>query len=85
MKLSFAALSVATLVLLPAAYAADAKFTDCIAMQKQVSAALETAQPGSQTDEARTQADTARTFCASRLYAQGVAHYSKALQLLGKG
>lgn len=84
MKLSFAALSVAALALMPTAYAADAKLTDCLALQKQVYAALNTAQSGNTTEEARTEANEARTYCASSMYAQGVAHYSKALQLLGK-
>jgi hypothetical protein len=80
-----ALLAVATLTLAPVAYAADARLTDCITMAKQVSAALSSAQTGTTTDEAKTQAAAGRSYCASQMYAQGVAHYSRALQLLGKG
>ncbi len=68
-----------------AANAADARLSDCINMGKQVSAALDSAQPGSKTDDARNQAAAGRSYCASQMYAQGVAHYTKALELLGKG
>jgi len=67
-----------------AANAADARASDCIHMAKQVSAALNTAPQGKAVEDARDQAQTARQYCASTMYAQGVAHYSKALELLGK-
>jgi hypothetical protein len=79
------ALTAATLALTPVANAADARISDFIAMGKQVSAALESAQPSPATDQARAQANAGRAFCASSMYAHGVARYSKALQLLGKG
>jgi hypothetical protein len=68
--------------LAPAASAAG--LGDCIAMGKQATEALNTAQPGLSTDAARTQANAGRNFCAMGMYAQGVARYSKAMQLLGK-
>jgi putative hemolysin len=80
-----AVLTVATLALAPVAYAADARLADCITMAKQVSAALDSAQPNASTDAARTQAAAGRSYCASQMYAQGVARYSRALQLLGRG
>ena len=80
-----AAVTVAALSFASAASAADARLSDCISMSKQVTAALDSAQPGNKTDEARNQAAAARNYCASQMYAQGVAHYSKALELLGKG
>jgi hypothetical protein len=80
-----AVLTVATLALAPVAHAADARLADCISMAKQVSAALDSAQTSTTTDEAKTQAAAGRSYCASQMYAQGVAHYSRALQLLGKG
>jgi len=79
-----ATLAIAMFALAPAASAADARLSDCIQMAKKVSAALDIAQPGTAADQARDQADVGRNYCAARLYAQGVAHYSKALQLLGK-
>lgn len=85
MKFALAALSITTLALMPVAHAADARLTDCISMQKQVSTALDAATTSSSVDQARVQANTARTLCASRLYAEGVAHYSQALRLLGHG
>jgi hypothetical protein len=80
-----AVLTVATLAFAPVANAADARLADCISMAKQVSAALDSAQTSNTTDEAKTQAAAGRSYCASQMYAQGVAHYSRALQLLGKG
>jgi hypothetical protein len=53
-------------------------------MGKQVTEALTTAQPGQPADAARANANAGRAYCASGLYALGVARYSKALQLLGK-
>jgi len=85
MKLSLAALSLATLVLMPVAHAADARLSDCIALQKQVMAALDTAPAGDSTEQARTQANAARTLCGSQQYAKGVARYTLALHLLGRG
>jgi hypothetical protein len=78
-----AALTVATLAFAPLAHAGDAKLADCIAMAKQVSAALEQAQPGSAAEASR-EAAAGRSYCATRMYGQGVAHYSRALHLLGK-
>lgn len=85
MKLSLAALSLVTLALVPVAHAADARLSDCITIQKQVAAALDSAQAGDNTEQARIQANAARTFCASQQYAKGVAHYTQALHLLGRG
>jgi hypothetical protein len=72
----------AAIALAPAASAAG--LSDCIQMNKKTAEALATAQPGAQTDAAKAQAQAGRTYCSSSMYAQGVAHYSKALQLLGK-
>lgn len=80
-----AALTIATLALAPVANAGSARMTDCIKMAKEVSAALDAAQPGKETDQARDHAAAGRSYCAAQMYAQGVANYSKALQLLGKG
>jgi hypothetical protein len=74
----------ATFAFAPAASAADAHMSDCIHLAKQVSQAIDSAQPGQAADQARQQANAGRSYCASSMYAQGVAHYSKALQLLGK-
>ncbi len=79
------ALAVATMTLVPVANAADARLSDCISMAREVSTALGAAQPGKKTDEARDHAAAGRNYCASQMYAKGVAQYSKALQLLGKG
>lgn len=84
MKFAFALVALTTLAFVPAANAADARLTDCVQLAKQVSVALDTAQPGTSTDAARQQATAGRAFCASQMYAQGVARYTKALQLLGK-
>ncbi len=68
-----------------AANAADARLTDCINLGKQATTALAAAQPGSNTDAAKAEVQAGRSYCASQMYARGVARYTKALQLLGKG
>lgn len=80
-----AALTFAALIIASGANAADARLSDCIHLGKQAAAAVESAQPGNRTDQAKVEIQAGRTYCASQMYAQGVAHYSKALQLLGKG
>ena len=85
MKFAFALVALTTLAFVPAANAADARLTDCVQLSKQVSAALEAAKPDASTDAARQQASVGREYCGSKMYAQGVAHYTKALTLLGKG
>jgi len=72
----------AALISAPIANAADANVSDCLHMAKQVKTALETAQPGTKTDDARNELRFGRDFCANTMYAQGVAHYSKALEIL---
>ena len=72
----------AAFVLAPAANASG--LNDCIQLSKQVAQALDAAQPGQPADAAKAQANAARSFCASGMYAQGIARYTKALQLLGK-
>lgn len=67
-----------------AAQAGDAKLTDCVQMAKQVSVAMDTAQPGGSVDQARDIVRNARSYCATSQYDRGVALYSKALSLLGK-
>jgi len=81
---AFAALTALTLAFAPAANAADAKLTDCLHMAKEVSTALAASQPGNATDQARGQAQAGRNACLASAYNKGVAHYAKALQLLGK-
>lgn len=72
----------ASLGLAASANAADAKLSDCTQMAKQVSTAIETAQPGANTDQARTFARNARTYCSSSMYSRGVELYAKALTVL---
>lgn len=86
MKFAYALAVLATVALAQAANAGDEpRLKDCNQLQKQVAAALETAQPGSTTDTARQEATNGRNYCGMQLYAVGVSHYTKALQLLGKG
>jgi hypothetical protein len=85
MKFALALVALSSLALVTAANAADApRLTDCNAMAKQVTAALESAQPGAATDAARREAAAGRNLCDIRLFAPGVARYNKALQLLGR-
>lgn len=64
------------------ANASEAKSSDCVQMAKQVSAAIEAAQPGQTVDQARGLAKNARSFCSGNMYGRGVDLYSKALTLL---
>lgn len=84
MKFAFALVALTTLAFAPAANAADAHLTDCVQLAKQVSAALEAAQPGASADQARQHATAGRSLCSSQMYSAGVAQYNKALTLLGK-
>ena len=70
----------ATLAFAPIANAANV--SDCLHMAKQAQSALESAQPGAKTEDARTEVHFGRDYCANSMYAQGVAHYAKALELL---
>lgn len=72
----------AAFLMAPAASAAG--LNDCVQMGKKATEALTSAQPGDSTDAARAQVAAGRSYCASSMYAQGVARYTKALQLLGK-
>jgi hypothetical protein len=84
MKFAFALVALSTLALAPAANAADARLSDCVQLAKQVSVAIEAAQPGTSTDQARQHASAGRSLCVSQMYSAGVAQYNKALTLLGK-
>jgi hypothetical protein len=70
----------ATLIFAPIANAASV--SDCLHMAKQAQSALESAQPGAKTEDARNEARFGRDYCANSMYEQGVAHYAKALELL---
>jgi hypothetical protein len=72
----------AAFVLAPAANASG--LNDCIQLSKQVAEALNSAPSNSNFAQARNEARNGQTYCATGMYAQGVARYTKALQLLGK-
>jgi len=83
-KVAFAAAAMTGLMFGSAASAADANLSDCVHMAKQVSAAIGTAQPGKAKDDAVVEQHAGQSYCGFSMYAQGVAHYAKALQLLGQ-
>jgi len=83
-RAAFAAAAFSGLMLVATANAADARLSDCHQMASQVAAAMSTAHPGQATDAAQQEAKTGQGYCALALYAQGVAHYAKALQILGQ-
>lgn len=60
----------------------DASLSDCVHMAKQVATAINTAQPGKSTTDARAEQRYGRDYCASSMYNRGIEHYAKALQLL---
>lgn len=87
--MSFKALTIATVLVAGLGFAAsasagDARMSDCVHMAKQASTAIDAAQPGDTTDQAKDLVRNARSFCATSQYDRGVALYSKALSLLGK-
>ena len=75
-------IAASALALAPAASAAS--LNDCNQMSKEVSEALTNAPSGNAASQARSEAKSGQLFCATGMYAQGVARYTKALQLLGK-
>ena len=83
-KTAVVAAAFAGLMLSSTAYAADANIGDCARMSKQVATAIDAAQPGKTTDDARVEQRTGNDFCTYSMYEKGVAHYTKALQLLGQ-
>lgn len=83
-KAALAAAAFTGLMFASAAYAADANVGDCIHMSKQVTTAIDAAQPGQAKDGALAQQRSGSSFCAAAMYKSGVAHYAKALELLGQ-
>lgn len=73
----------AAFLMAPAASAAG--LNDCIQMGKKATEALTAAQPSETTEAAKVQVLAGRSYCASSMFAQGVARYTRALQILGKG
>ena len=70
----------AAFVLAPASAAG---LNDCNQLSKQVAEAISAAQPGTNAvSQARNEAKSGQLFCATGMFAQGVARYTKALQLL---
>jgi len=61
-----------------------ASVSDCVQMAKQVATAVDAAQPGKAKSDAVTEQRAGQSYCGFSMYAQGVAHYTKALQLLGQ-
>ena len=72
----------AAFLLAPAASAAG--LSDCIQLGKKAAEALAVAQTNDATEAARQNAQAGSSYCATSQYAQGIARYTKALQLLGK-
>lgn len=83
MKYTLAIAACAAIAFASAANAAGP--SDCTRLQKQTAEAIAAAPSGSATNQARNLASVASTFCATSMYAQGVARYNQALQLLAKG
>lgn len=77
-----AAVCAAAFAFAPAANAAG--LSDCLHMAKEVSQALNKAEPGHTKDAAQAQANAGRSYCMSSMYDRGVARYAQALQLLSK-
>jgi hypothetical protein len=83
-NVTIASMLVASLGFASVALAANSGPAGCIQKQKEFAVAVESAQPGAATDQAREVARSARSFCSSAYYDRGVSLYNKALALLGK-
>jgi hypothetical protein len=82
----FAAAIIATSSLVAAsAYADDAtpSVSNCVKMEKQVKAALESSQQSGNYDSAKREMRTGNEYCANGMYKNGLDHYASALKLIG--
>jgi hypothetical protein len=55
----------------------------CAHMAAQVNAAMESNAQSPNLEQARHEKNDAMSFCSNQLYAQGISHYQRALDLLG--
>jgi len=62
-----------------------ASLSSCINLEDQVKAALASKTQSPNYTEAQRERISARTFCTSGFYKNGVDHYNQALKLLGVG
>ncbi|HTT97629.1 MAG TPA: hypothetical protein VMF58_06230 [Rhizomicrobium sp.] len=79
-KTTSIALALSLVTISTAAFAQDDSPASCAAAGKQVTAALS----GNDNDAARQEKKMGLEFCNAGYYHQGMAHYSKALELLGQ-
>ncbi|HSZ74765.1 MAG TPA: hypothetical protein VK779_08090 [Rhizomicrobium sp.] len=84
-KFFAAAIVAASSLVAVSAYADDAAPTvgNCIKMEKQVKAALETNQQSGNYDSAKREMRTGNEYCANGMYKNGLDHYASALKLIG--
>ena len=84
-SLLFAAVIASGFVVSAASAAPDqmANLNNCVKLSEQVKSALDSNQQSTNYDEAKKQDRFGREFCTNAFYAQGMAHYEHALQLLG--
>ena len=83
-KTALVSVAAACAGLLFASTANAAGISNCVHLSKQVAAAIDSAQAGKAKDDAAAQQLIGRQYCAISMYDRGVAHYSKALELLGQ-
>ncbi len=76
-------IALAGLVLSPSVATAEAGSSDCSHLARQVAAALDANTGSPNYRAAQTEAGNGRTLCSANQYDMGVAHYQKALDLLG--
>lgn len=63
--------------------AESATLTGCLQMAAQVKTALADNMQAADYEQAKKEQSSGRDYCSHSFYAEGVAHYSHALQLLG--
>ena len=79
----FATAAVAVCALSPSAFA-DAGSSDCSRLSRQVTVALDANGDSPNIRVAQIEASNGRTLCSANEFDKGVAHYQKALDLLGQ-
>lgn len=85
-KISACAAAMAFGLGLAAASAADTQVANvgsCLKLSSQVRSALDSNQQAANYDAAKKEGGFGRDYCTNGFYAQGIAHYERALQLLG--
>lgn len=84
MRMGILATTVLAVCALSSSAFAEAESSDCSRLSRQVAAALDANSDSPNIRAAQIEAGNGRTLCSANEYDKGVAHYQKALDLLGQ-